>query len=420
MDIQETKLDNNIRVFTNKMSGATASIGAFINVGSRNETEKNNGVAHFLEHLAFKGTPTRSAKDISQQVEILGASSNASTDYSETAYYVRGLADHLPIVADIIGDILTNSIYDESDIKTESAVILQEIAQYEDDATTTMITLINEVAYPNQPLGRQILGTKQFVSNAKSDDFRNFIDQNYSGQTMIVVASGGIDHSTVTDIIAKSFAGIPVTASHPPVVPASYSGGLKINNDKKFSQANIGIMFPSVPACDHAFFSHKLLAQAFGGGMSSPLFMEVREKRGLVYHTSAFATAEKDHGKFVIIGMMTPENIQEFIQVSCAEFTRMTHTINEQDLERAKNSLLVNMAYGQENASSMMAYIAKSVFVHDRVRSFEEVRTLIEDVTIDDLKAAANRLLAGKPSIALVGPVPDADYEGMVQTALGQ
>jgi predicted Zn-dependent peptidase len=419
MDIEESFLPNNLRVITGKTPGAAASVGAFVNIGTRHETEANPGIAHFLEHMAFKGTTKRTAFDIANEIEIVGGYSNAMTGTCHTAYYSKGLAEHMPLATDILGDVLTDSKYDNDDIRLESGVITQEIAQYEDDPFSTMVELLTETAYPNQPVGRKVLGTREFVANAEPHHFRDFVGTNYSAETMLVVATGGIEHAEIVDAAVKAFANIPATTARTKVVPATYVGGLGIDTSKDFVQASVGITWQSVPTCDASMYTHKLLSSAFGEGMSSPLFTEIREKRGLVYHTSAHAEFEADYGNVSVFGLLTPENIDEFIKVACHEFAKMCETVNENDLIRAKNGWLVQLAFMEESATSMMHFIANQMFYYGRIKTFDEIRQSIKKVTIDDVKAAAKRLLSSKPTIALVGPIPDGDYEGIIKAALG-
>ena len=237
---------------------------------------------------------------------------------------------------------------------------------------------------------------------------------------MIVCASGGLDHDEIANQVYEAFKKLPETTVRPATAPANYVGGLKIDAGKDFSQVSIGIGFRSVPVIDNSSYAHFLLAEAFGGGMSSPLFTEVREKRGLVYGTSCFTDMNTDYGTFVIYGGMTPENLNEFINVACSELAKLTENINELDLIRAKNSILVSQVTMQEKPENMIFYMARSMFQRNRIRDFDEVQKEIERMTVDDLKSAARLLLKSKPSIALVGPVPDADYEGMVKSALGE
>ena len=417
--IEQTTLSNNLRVITNKLpSFKTTAVGAFVNIGSRNETIENNGIAHFQEHMIFKGSNNRTAYEISQQIEVSGSHINAYTSTETTAYYANGLTENVEIAVDIIGDALINSIHAEEDIKLESKVILEEISRYEDNPSSTMHSLFMETAYPNQPVGRKTLGTREFVGNAKREDFKKFVNENYSAETMIVFAAGGAEHSTIVDSVEKAFSSIPKTAIRPAMVPATYVGGLGIDTSKSFAQVSVGIGFKTVPINNHDMYTYMILANAFGGGMSSPLFMEIREKRGLVYSTSAYSDAKIDYGHFAIFGGMNPINLKEFIDVSCSELAKMSNAINELDMIRAKNSVYVSLAKMEEDTEHMLSYMANSVFNKGRVRTFEEIRNDIEKISIDDLKKVASKMIQTTPTISLVGPVPDADYEFLVKNAL--
>ena len=417
--ISHSVLSNGVRVFTHTLPGFdSAAVAAFTDTGSRHETPETNGVAHFLEHMAFKGTSRRTARDIAQQIEILGSNINAFTSSSMTAYYATGLATNFREAITIIGDVLTDSNFNAADITLESGVILQEISRSADDPNDVMYDLLKSVSYPAQAVGRTILGDPNFVANAKPEDFRNFIGQQYSGETLIVVGAGGIEHADLEDAASEAFASIPVNGHRPAPEPAVYHGGFGVDRDRDFRQVSVGIAFPSVCVQDDAMYAHRLLAAAFGGGMSSPLFVEVRENRGLVYHTSCYADVDVDHGTLGIIGGMTPDNLDEFIEVACGEFRKLRDAINPLDLTRAKNAALVRLATLRERPFPCAQFIASSLFQHGHVQDLEYIRQRIEQVTIDDLKAAAAHLLNGEPSISLVGPVPDKDYATMIKSAL--
>ena len=417
--ISQSVLANGVRVFTDTLAGFdSAAVAAFANTGSRHETVATNGVAHFLEHMAFKGTGKRTARDIAQQIEVLGSNINAFTSGSMTAYYATGLATNFREPIAIIGDVLTDSNFHAPDIALESGVILQEISRSADDPNDVMFNRLQSVCFPDQAVGRTILGDPNFVANAQPEDFRHFIGQQYSGETLIVVGAGGIEHDDLVEAASEAFAGIPADSQRPAPEPASYQGGIGIDRERDFRQVAVGIAFPSVCVGDDAMYAHRLLASAFGGGMSSPLFVEVRENRGLVYSTSCYADLDTDHGILGIVGGMTPDNLDEFIEVACGEFRKMCDTINPLDLTRAKNGALVRLATLRERPFPCAQFIASSLFMHGHVQDLADIRQKIEQVTIDDLKAAACHLLSGEPSISLVGPVPEHDYASMVKTAL--
>ena len=417
--ISHSVLPNGVQVFTDTLTMFdSAAVAAFANTGSRHETLETNGVAHFLEHMAFKGTSSRTARDIAQQIEVLGSNINAFTSGSMTAYYATGLATNFREATAIIGDVLSDSNFNPADIALESGVILQEISRSADDPNDVMFDLLKSVAYPAQAVGRTILGDPNFVANAKPEDFRNFIDQQYSGETLIVVGAGGIRHADLVEAASEAFAAIPASGHRPAPEPAIYRGGIGIDRERDFRQVSVGIAFPSVCVQDEAMYAHRLLASAFGGGMSSPLFVEVRENRGLVYHTSCYAEMDVDHGTLNIVGGMTPDNLDEFITVACGEFRKMCDAINPIDLTRAKNGALVRLATLRERPFHCAQFIASSLFQHGKVLDIADIRQKIEQVTLDDLKAAARQLLSSEPSISLVGPVPDKDYAALIRAAL--
>ena len=417
--ISHSVLSNGVQVFTDTLTMFdSAAVAAFANTGSRHETAETNGVAHFLEHMAFKGTSQRSARDIAQQIEVLGSNINAFTSTNMTAYYATGLATNFREATTIIGDVLTDSNFNTADIALESGVILQEISRSDDDPNDVMYNLLKSVSFPSQAVGRSILGDPEFVKNAKPEDFRHFIGQQFDGETRIVGGDGGIHHADLVEAASEAFASIPVTGNRAAPEPATYHGGIGIDRERDFRQVSVGIAFPSVCVQDEAMYAHRLLAAAFGGGMSSPLFVEVRENRGLVYHTSCYAELDTDHGSVGIIGGMTPDNLDEFIEVACGEFRKMCDAINPLDLTRAKNGALVRLATMRERPFHCAQFIASRLFQHGRVLDIETIRQKIEAVTIDDLQTAARQLINSEPSISLVGPVPDKDYAAMVKTAL--
>jgi predicted Zn-dependent peptidase len=421
MQVEQTRLSNGLLVITNSLPYLeSAGFGVFVRAGSRQETEANNGVAHFLEHLMFKGTSTRSAYEISREIEILGSNVNAHTSQEMTTYHSSGLATNIGESVDIIGDALTDSLFRGDDIALERGVILQEIKRHEDSPSSVMYDALATISYPNQPIGRAILGSSDFVSNATEQDFRAFTDQHYTTDNMIISAAGGINHTAFVQRVERAFnlPALPQTANRPTLQPAHYAGGIQVDRSRDFKQVTAGIAFDSVSIHNEHYYHHAMLASAFGGGMSSPLMMEIREKRGLVYSTGCFNDASSDNGRIIITGGMTADNLEEFVRTACAEFRKMAETINPIDLTRAKNATLTWIATMRENAFSTAYYMANSFWNYGRVRDLSELRANVEAVTIDDLRTAAETVLRSKPSIALIGPVPEADYEAMVAKAI--
>jgi predicted Zn-dependent peptidase len=420
MHVEQTILANGLLVITGALPHLeSAACGVFVNAGARHETEQNNGAAHFCEHLMFKGTTSRTAYDIAKQIEVLGSEINAFTSKDMTAYYTTGLATHIDASVEIIGDALVNSLFAPAEIKLESGVIIQEINRSDDDPGSVMQDALCATAYPDQSIGRTILGSSRFVTEAGSDDIRAFTGQYYTADNMVVVGTGGIAHDAFVHKVEKAFADLPRSAFRPQPDPVHYVGGLVIDRSREFKQVSAGIAFESVPVLDDKMYHHSLLAEAFGGAMSSPLFTEIREKRGLVYSTGCYAAMNTDHGRIIIYGGMTAGNVEEFMLVACQEFRKLCDTISETDLLRAKNSHLTSLAMLRERPFSTACFMARSHWQRGRVREMAEMRDGINQVTLDDLKSVARFALSSAPTIALIGPVPQADYAALVDTAAG-
>jgi len=420
MDIELTTLPNGLRVVTAHLPGFdSAAVAAFVDSGSRNETEDENGIAHFLEHMAFKGTTRRSALQIAREVEILGSHMNAFTSQNMTAYYVTGLASNLEKSVAIIGDIMTDSLFDASEIATEKGVILQEISRSFDNASSIAHNAFGATAYPHQALGRSILGQPEFIKAVTRDNFASFVDRYYVASNVVVVGSGNVDHAAFVRIVEKYFAAIPARADAPPETPAQWVGGFNRAASNKFEQVTALIGWNSVPETDEHVHAHRLLASAIGGGMSSPLFQEVREKRGLVYAVRGSHDAGPDFGEFLLFAGTTPDKLDEVIKVSCGVFQQAASAISDDDLMRAKNGELVKLATIKEQPFGLAYFLASSLLEHGRLVKPDERKRAVEAVTIRDLIEGAQMIFKTNPAVALVGPVPDTDYLGLIKAEMG-
>ncbi|MEO1613437.1 MAG: pitrilysin family protein, partial [Pseudomonadota bacterium] len=295
MTIRLSTLSNGFRVITEHMPGmGSAAIGVWIGAGSRNEAESQNGIAHFLEHMAFKGTARRSALDIAEEIENVGGHLNAYTSREATAYYARVLAEDAPLALDIIGDILTGSTFETAEIELERGVILQEIGQTLDTPDDIIFDWLQETAYPGQPIGRSILGPAERVSGFGEGDLRGFIDAHYAPGNMILSAAGGVDHDALLTEAERHFGHL--TAREAPARDgARYEGGL-LREVKDLEQAHLCMAFEGPAYRGDDFYATQLMSVALGGGMSSRLFQEAREKRGLCYTIFAQAGAYQDSG----------------------------------------------------------------------------------------------------------------------------
>ena len=419
MNIEQTVLPNGLRVVSVNLPGFdSAAVAAFVKAGARNETEANNGIAHFLEHMAFKGTKTRSALQIGAEIEVLGSNINAFTSHDMTCYFVTGLKNTVAQSVAILGDVLTASTYNESDIATEKGVILQEIRRSADNPSHVAYDGYGLTAYPGQSIGRPILGRAALIEQVTRDHFTDFVGQNYFAENMVVVGTGDFGHQAFAEQVAEHFSALPSRAEPVTVSPAQYVGGHVRNTDKDFEQVTILLGLQSVPETDPTVWAHKVMARALGGGMSSPLFQEVREKRGLVYSVSAYSDHGADHGELVMFAGTTAKHVDELLTVACGEITKATAHVSETDMTRAKNSLLVGLATAKERPFSLARGIAGSLFEHGMIMTPEDAMRKVEAVTLDDVKAAARMMVTSNPTVSLVGPVPDQDYHGQVRAAL--
>jgi predicted Zn-dependent peptidase len=420
MHTQLTTLPNGLRVVTATLPGFdSAAVGAFVDVGSRNENAEENGIAHFLEHMAFKGTTTRSALEIATEIETLGSNINAFTSQGVTAYFVTGLASTMEKSVAIIGDVLTNSVFNDADIETERGVILQEISRSFDNPGHVAYNAFNKTAYPGQAIGRSILGPPEFIKAANRANFTSFVARYYTAQNMVVVGTGDIEHAAFVQMVEKYFAAIPSRPDVPAEATAAYVGGFERGASTKFEQVTALLGWQSVPETDPRVYAHRMMTTAIGGGMSSPLFQEVREKRGLVYAVHAGHDSGPDYGEFMMQAGATPENLDELVKVACGVFAGAGAAITAHDLERARNRELVGYATIKEKPFSLARYLASNLFDHGRVVEPDEEKRAVEAVTIADLAEAAASVFQTKPTVALVGPVPDKDYLAAVTTELG-
>ena len=288
--IQLTRLPSGLTVVTERMDRVeTVSIGAYVASGSRNETEEENGVSHFLEHMAFKGTTSRSAAAIAEEVEAVGGHINAYTAREQTAYYVKMLKEDTALGFDIIGDILTHSVFEPEELERERSVILQEIGQANDTPDDIIFDHFQSTAYPDQSLGRAVLGSAEAIRNMPRSVLTGYMTRNYTNSNVVVAATGKLRHAEILDLVQKHFADLPGSAP-PRFENATYQGG-EFREERDLDQVHVVLGFPSVGFGDPDYYATVLLSTLLGGGMSSRLFQEIREKRGLVYSIYSFQRA---------------------------------------------------------------------------------------------------------------------------------
>ena len=401
--IQLTRLKSGLTVVTERMERVeTVSLGAYVATGSRHEQETENGVSHFLEHMAFKGTERRTAAEIAEEIEAVGGHINAYTAREQTAYYVKVLKEDTALAADIIGDILTHSTFEPEELERERGVILQEIGQANDTPDDVIFDHFQEHAYPGQPLGRPVLGSEQGIRSMPRTMLTGYMRRHYAAPNVVVAAAGALTHQHVVDLVSRCFADLPVD-SVPAMVPARYGGG-EFRELRALDQVHIVLGFPSVGYSDRDYYPTLLLSTLLGGGMSSRLFQEVREKRGLVYSIYSFSSPFLDGGLFGIYAGTGESEAEELMPITLAELRKVQASVSETELARARAQVKASLLMSLESTGSRCEQLARQLQVFSRVVPIEETVAKINAVTTDDICRAATRLFRGAPTLAAVGP----------------
>ncbi len=407
-----TRLKNGMRVVTEEMDGVlSASVGIYVARGARHEREDQNGIAHFLEHMAFKGTTSRSALEIVEQIEDRGGMMNAYTSKELTAYYTRSLAEDVPLSLDILSDIVLHSSFDAKEIETERGVILQEIGMYNDMPEAMVFQWLEEESYPDQALGRPILGSPERVSGFGADDFREFVSAQYGAENLIISASGKVDHDEIVSQAEAAFSQIDF-ASGKGSEPARFATGMK-RVEKPLEQAHFALGLQAPGLDDEKYYTASLLANILGGGMSSRLFQNVREKRGLCYEIYASLSSKTEAGQLVIYAGTSSEGVDELMGAVSTELRRFGESVGAAELERANAQMRAGSVMGLENVESRMERSGRQMVYFDKVIPIEESLAKIEAVSLEDVSTLADAMLLQAPQMVLYGPIGKArDFDG--------
>jgi predicted Zn-dependent peptidase len=383
-------------------------------VGTRNEPAEHNGVAHLLEHMAFKGTKRRSARDIVVEIEDVGGFLNAYTGREQTAYYAKVLAEDTPLVVDILADILQNSIFDADELTRERAVVLQEIGQAEDTPDDIIFDHFQEIAFPDQAMGRPVLGRAEIVRELPRDVVAGYMASRYRAGQMVLAASGRVDHDALVEMAEKLFSGLP-NGAVPVSERARYAGG-----DGRFAreleQVHLVIGFDGVTYTDPDYYVAAVLSQLLGGGMSSRLFQEIREKRGLVYSIHSFASSYADGGIFGIYAGTGEKEVAELMPVVCDELAKLPGDMSAQEVKRAAAQLRAATLMAREKPSARCEQLASQLLIYGRPIPPAEAVSRIDAVTIDDLARLARRLTQSTPTLTALGPIGQVmEYEALAR-----
>jgi predicted Zn-dependent peptidase len=403
MSVAVTKMQSGINVVTETMPHLqTASLGVWVNAGSRDEQRDENGISHFLEHMAFKGTRRRTARQIAEEIEAVGGDLNAATGAESTAYYARVLKADVPLALDVLADILSEPIFDRDELVREQNVIVQEIGAVADTPDDLIFEHLQVVAFPDQPLGRSILGTAKTVKSFDGTSLRDYLARNYRAPDMVVAAAGAVDHQEVVAEVEKRFAGFNGPASPSPE-PARFGGGRHVEK-RDLEQVHIALALPGLPQTDPALHSLQTFTNVLGGGMSSRLFQEAREKRGLCYSIYSFHMPYSDVGMFGLYAGTDAADTSELMRVVVDEIANAAETINETEIARAKAQMNAGLLMALESSGDRVGQLARQMFTYGRPIPIDEIVAKVDAVTVESARAAGRSLLRrGKLATAVLG-----------------
>ena len=414
--IETTTLPNGLRIITEPMPGlASVSVGIWVMAGGRHERPEQNGIAHFLEHMAFKGTKTRTALQIAEAIEDVGGYINAYTSREMTAFYARVLGADVPLALDVISDIVLNPVFDQREIEVERNVILQEIGQTLDTPDDIIFDWLQEAAYPDQAMGRTILGPAEKVSRFGREDLSRFVGEHYGPDQMILAAAGDVDHAAIVKQAEAIFGGLsPVRQPAPQL--ARWVGSER-RELRDLEQVHFALAFEGPTYRDRDLYTAQVYTTAMGGGMSSRLFQKIREERGLCYSIFAQAGAYDDTGMITIYAGTSLEGVASLAALTIDELKRAAEDMTEAEVARARAQMKAGMLMGLESPSSRAERLARNLAVWGRVPPLDEIAGLIDAVSTADVRRYGEEMIIrDRTALALYGPAASApDLAGLRQ-----
>ncbi|WP_375206326.1 M16 family metallopeptidase [Hyphococcus sp.] len=397
-------LKNGVRVVADPMPELkTAALGVWVKSGSVDETPEEHGIAHLLEHMAFKGTKRRSALAIAEEIEGVGGYLNAATSHQRTGYYARVLKDDLALGADILADILANPLFDEAELAKEHEVVVQEIGEAADTPDDVVFEKLTEAAWGAHPLGRPILGTPESVRAQSPASLRGFMSRCYRPEEMIVAASGAVDEGALLKTAESLFSGFNANGAGPARTAPEFQGGL-VHDPRKIEQTHLAVAFPGVASGHEDYFATRLYADVLGGGMSSRLFQKVREERGLAYSVYAFADGFEQSGLLGAYVNAEARHIPEAAQLIREEMAATAEAMTNEEVARGKALLRSSLMLGLESPANRIEAASGQLFTFGRLMDADEILERIDAITVADMQRCAKRALEGPCAISIVGP----------------
>ncbi|CAB4551576.1 MAG: insulinase family protein [Actinobacteria bacterium] len=417
MTVTRTVLPSGLRIVTEEVPTVrSVAFGIWANVGSRDESPSVAGASHFLEHLLFKGTTTRSALDISAAVDAVGGEMNAFTGKEYTCFYARVIDTDFSIAAEVICDMIRDSLVRSEDVDSERTVVLEEIAMRDDDPGDLVYDLFSETLFGDTPIGRPILGTVDSITNMTRRSVNDYYKKKYLPENLVVAVAGNVSHERVVEQVTRLLGGFIDSSAKPaalrPTAKVRARGRGEIGLIyRKSEQANILLGFPSIDRSDERRFALSVLTSALGGGMSSRLFQEVREKRGLAYSVYASMQQFAGGGILSLFAGCNPEKSQEVTTIFRDVLANVVNSgLSDEELERAKGQVAGSMVLGQEDTGSRMVRIGKSELVYGEIKSMDEILASVRSVDQDQISQLASEIFTTQPTLAVVGPYKKSSH----------
>ncbi len=409
--IQLTTLNNGLRVITDTAPDVhSVALGIWVNVGTRNEDPAYNGAAHMVEHMLFKGTPTRSTQQIAETIEDVGGHMNAYTSREMTSYHIHLLKNDMRLGLEVLADIYQNAVMPQDELERERHVILQEIGMCNDTPDELVFDNYYETAYPAQTLGAPILGKASDISGMEKSALADYIRRHYTPQHTVISAAGNLDHQAFVRMVEDMFGNLPADTAHQQT-RADYKGGDR-RVDKELEQSHFVLGFEGVSKTDPDYFAAQTLATLLGGGMSSRLFQEVREKRGLVYSIYSYHSGYRDSGQFVIYAGTGPKDLKELVPVVCDEVLKSSENLSHAEVERAKAQIKSSILIGQESMMTRADQQAKYICYRTGPADIHTVIQAVESVDAAAMARVAKRIFSTTPAISALGPLKNLEsYE---------
>ncbi|GAA1812390.1 insulinase family protein [Planosporangium flavigriseum] len=422
--VRRTVLPSGLRVLTEAIPAMrSVSFGVWVSIGSRDETPELSGASHFLEHLLFKGTRRRTALDISAEIEAVGGETNAFTAKEYTCYYARVLDADLPLAIDVMCDLVADSVLTEADVETERGVILEEIAMVDDEPGDEVHDIFAEAVYGDHPLGRRISGTPETIAALTRDQIMEFYRSRYAAPTVVVTAAGNLDHDEVVARVAAAFeqspyfngAGAPAPGRARDLLVPVAARQVRVQN-KDTEQAHVVLGCGGLARDDERRFALGALNNVLGGGMSSRLFQQIRERRGLAYSVYSYTSQFADSGLFAVYAGCAPGKVDEVLSITRDELAKVAaEGVSDAEVARGKGMLKGSLVLGLEDTGSRMSRLGKGELLYRRMLSVDELLARIDAVTPEDVRAVAAEVLSNPSSLAVIGPFDDPDFSGIVE-----